>query len=433
MAVSARILQLGEATIESSKTIAWLLSLTFLIGGAEASDWPQLLGPERDGIYRGQAIRVAWDDQAPPILWSVEVGEGFAGPVAADGVVYIVYRQAGENVLDALAAEDGSRIWRASHGTRYRDDFGFNGGPRATPVVAGERIFTFSAEGILQAVDRITGERLWQVDTAESFGVPKGFFGVASSPLVVGDRVLLNVGGGDGAGVVAFDAVSGEVSWQASDHGASYSSPVLRSFDGSERAIFFTREGLLALDPDSGAVAQELRWRARINASVNASSPTVIGDRVFLSSSYGTGAILLRLNGEGLQEIWRSDRSLTNHYATSIHHRGFLYGFHGRQESGPSLRCVRLDSGEVMWSEDRFGAGTLLLAQDHLLVLKESGEIVSAPATPEGFAPVGLMRISSGETRAYPALAAGIFFARDGRNLIAADLRQDPSDTEASR
>ena len=433
MALNTRISGTGRATLESMKTIAWALSLALLGHAVEAGDWPQLLGPERDGIYRGQAVRVAWDEETPPILWSVALGEGFAGPVAADGRVYIVHREGGENVLDALAVEDGGRIWRTSHGTRYRDDFGFNGGPRATPVVAGDRIFSFSAEGILQAADRLTGERLWQVDTAESFGVPKGFFGAASSPLVVRDRVLLNVGGRDGAGVVAFDAASGEVAWQASDHGAGYSSPVLRSFDGSERAIFFTREGLLALDPETGAVAQQFRWRARINASVNASSPTVVGDRVFLSSSYGTGAILLRLSSDGSEEIWRSDRSLTNHYATSIHHQGFLYGFHGRQESGPSLRCVRLATGEVMWSEERFGAGTLLLARDHLLVLRESGEIVSAPATPEGFAPVGRMRISNGETRAYPALAGGILIARDGRQLTAVDLRPESGSKETSR
>lgn len=423
----SRFVWFEAALLESMKTTAWVLGLALLAAGVEASEWPQLLGPERDGTYRGEAIRISWGEEIPRILWSVDLGEGFAGPIAVDGMVYVVHREDGENLLDALRIEDGGRVWRASHSTRYRDDFGFNGGPRATPVVAGDRVFTFSAEGILQAVDRATGKGLWRIDTQESFGVEKGFFGVASSPLVVGERVLLNIGGRDGAGVVAFDAATGKVSWQASDHGASYSSPVLRSLEGSRQAIFFTREGLLALDPDSGAVAQQLRWRARIKASVNASSPTLVGDRIFLSSSYGTGAVLLRMNGNGLEEIWRSDRSLTNHYATSIHHDGFLYGFHGRQESGPSLRCVRLETGEVMWSEDRFGAGTLLLAQGHLLILRESGEIISAPASPEGFTPVGRVRISTGEARAYPALAEGIFLARDSRKLVAVDLRVERS------
>jgi outer membrane protein assembly factor BamB len=292
-------------------------------------------------------------------------------------------------------------------------------------VVAGNRVFTVSAEGILQAVDRDTGNRLWLVDTQEAFDIPRSFFGAASSPLLVEDRALLNVGGRDGSGVVAFDAATGEISWRTSDHGASYSSPRLVSLGGAPRAVFFTRTGLLILEPESGAIVSQFRWRARINASVNATTPTVVGDRVFLSSSYGTGAVFLDLGGGEPREIWRSDRSLTNHYATSVHHEGFLYGFHGRQESGPSLRCVRLDTGEVLWSEDRFGAGSLLLVEDHLLILRESGEIVSAPASPEGFEPVARAQILEGETRAYPALAGGIFVARDSEKLVAVDLRRE--------
>lgn len=415
---------------DRSKTgLLWLVVLgACLIGDRpiSAGDWPQLLGPERDGIYRGEPIRSDWSDGEPVVLWSVDLGEGFAGPVAADGTVYIAHRVGDEQVLDALRVDDGGRVWRATQPTRYRDDFGFNGGPRATPVVYGERIFTFGADGVLQAVDRSTGNQLWQVELRQDFAFDKGFFGASSSPLVVGDRLLLNVGDRDGAGVVAFSTESGAVSWKASNDGASYSSPRMASLGGKPRAVFFTREGLLVLDPDSGAIVEQLRWRARINASVNAATPIVVGQRIFLSSSYGTGAVLLELGEQGLGEVWRSDRSLTNHYATSLHHEGFLYGFHGRQESGPSLRCVRLEDGEVMWSEDRFGAGSLLLVGEHLLILRESGELLLAPASPDGFRIAGRTRILSGETRAYPALADGVLLARDDRRLVAVDLRPRP-------
>ncbi len=337
--------------------------------------------------------------------------------------MYVSHREGADNVLDALRSADGSRVWRVTHATKYRDDFGFNGGPRATPVVEGARVFTFSAGGILQAVDRNSGSRLWVVDTHQVFGVEKGFFGVASSPLVVGDRVLVNVGGRDGAGVVAFDVATGATVWTASNDEASYSSPVLASLEGTRRAVFLTREGLLALDAASGEILLKYRWRARLNASVNAATPIVVNDRIFLSSSYGTGAVLLAVTQGEPREIWQSDQSLTNHYATSVHHDDFLYGFHGRQESGPSLRCVRLATGEVVWSEDRFGAGTLLLAQDHLLILRETGELVAAPASPKGFLPAGRVPILDRGTRAYPALADGILFARDDEKLVAVDLR----------
>jgi outer membrane protein assembly factor BamB len=390
---------------------------------AYADDWPQLLGPERDGRYRGEPIRTDWVAGELPLLWAVDVGEGFAGPVAAGGTVYLAHRLGDEDVLDALQLSDGVRVWRSAHPTRYRDDFGFNGGPRATPVVAGDRVFTYSADGVLRAIGRDAGELLWQVDLRQKFAFDKGYFGAASSPLVVGDRLLLNVGDRDGAGVVAFSTKTGAVLWQASNHGAGYSSPRLAVLDGLLRAVFFTREGLLLLDPDSGAIVDQLRWRARINASVNAATPAVIDQRIFLSSSYGTGAVLLAVEPLGLKEIWRSDRSLTNHYATSLHHEGFLYGFHGRQESGPSLRCVRLDDGEVMWSEDRFGAGSLLLADDYLLILRESGELVLVPASPSGYRVAGRQQILRGEARAYPALIDAALLARDDRRLVAVDLR----------
>jgi hypothetical protein len=157
---------------------------------------------------------------------------------------------------------------------------------------------------------------------------------------------------------------------------------------------------------------------------VNAATPLVVGDTVFLSASYGTGAVLLRVGAESKpQEVWSGDESLSNHYATSVHHNGFLYGFDGRQEESPRLRCVELNTGKVRWSENNFGAGTLLAAGDRLLVLKETGELLMAPATPEKFQPLARAHVLKGECRAYPALANGLFYARDKATLICLDLR----------
>ena len=425
---------ISRSFFETLKSISLVLVVVVsTIGGAgvRASDWPQLLGPDRNGVYQGEPVWTHWGSESPKTLWSVALGEGFAGPVAVEGTVFVVHREGDEMVLDALRVADGSRVWRATHSTRYRDDFGFSNGPRATPVVDGGRVFTFSPDGALQAVDRVTGERRWIVETSQIFDVERSFFGAASSPLVVGDRVLVNIGGRQGAGVVAFDVATGATVWQAANDGASYSSPILASIDGTQQAIFFTREGLLVLDPGSGEISRQLRWRSRLNASVNAATPVVVGDRVFLSSSYGTGAVLVALASGKQQEIWRSDQSLTNHYATSLHHDGFLFGFHGRQESGPSLRCIRLDTGEVVWSEERFGAGSVILANDRLLILRESGELITAPASPAGFSPTVSTPILGRGTRAYPALADGIFFARDDEKLVAVDLRQSMDETQS--
>ena len=387
-----------------------------------AQDWPQFLGPARDGRYAGAPLAASWPDGGPRRLWSRPVGAGFAGPVVSGDRVIVFHRVGRREVVEALDAATGDTVWRYDYPTSYRDDFGFDEGPRSVPVVADGRVYTFGAQGQLHAVDLETGAGVWQVDTHDRYGVRKGFFGAAGSPLVEDGRVIANVGGRRG-GIVAFDAATGGELWTATDHEASYSSPAAGTFGGRRLALVFTRTGLVGLDPASGEVRFELRWRSRLGASVNAATPLVLGDSVFISASYGTGAALLRIEGGTLAEEWSGDDSMTNHYATAVEHDGVLYGYHGRQEYSPSLRAVDARSGAVRWSQDRFGAGTVTLAGDVLVILRESGELMLAEATPDALRPLARARILPGVVRAYPALAAGRLYARNTDTLVAVDLR----------
>jgi len=173
-------------------------------------------------------------------VWKLDVGQGFSAPVVARGRVILFHRRGNQAIVEALDANTGKRIWSAGYPTDYRDDFGFDEGPRAAPAVAGERIFTFGAEGVLQALDFSTGKRVWSVDTRQQFGAPKGFFGAACSPLVDDGRVLMNIGGPNGAGIGAFDAATGKVLWTATNDEAGYSSPVVATFGGARHALFWT-------------------------------------------------------------------------------------------------------------------------------------------------------------------------------------------------
>ncbi len=401
-----------------------ILLLAPLFAFAVGQDWPQFLGPGRNGVYGGPPVSDVWPEDGPDILWQREIGQGFAAPVVADGKLILFHRIEDRETVDALDASSGEPLWRFDYPTRYRDDFGFDEGPRAAPVVAGERVVTFGAQGNLHALDLDSGEQLWSVATHSAFEVRKGFFGAASGPVVEDGKVLLNVGSRDGAGVVAFDLSVGEVLWQASRHEASYSAPVVASFDGERVALFFTREGLLGLHPGTGAVRFEKRWRSRSQSSVNAATPLVIDDQIFLSASYGTGAVLLRVADTELETLWSSDEVLSSHYATSVYRNGYLYGYHGRQEYGPSLRAVDLRTGAVQWSEDGFRAGTVTLAGENLLLLRESGELVVAPANPLRFRATARARILPGVVRAYPVLAGGLFYARNDDTLVCVDLRR---------
>jgi outer membrane protein assembly factor BamB len=389
-----------------------------------AEDWPQFLGPGRNGLYAGPPLAESWGAQGPPpVAWRKSVGAGFAGPVIVQGRVILFHRLGSEEIVDAIDARTGTAQWRYSYPTAYRDDFGFDEGPRAVPVVVDGIVHTFGAEGQLHAIDLAKGTRIWTVDTMRRFEVPKGFFGAAGSPLVENGRVLANVGGPK-AGIVAFEAKTGKVIWTATDAGASYSSPVGATIAGRRYAVFFTRAGLVGLDPATGQAAFQRPWRARMAASVNAATPLVVDDLIFVSAEYGPGAGVLRLEGSMLRELWTSNDSLTNHYATSVHRDGILYGFHGRQEFGQALRAVELETGKVRWTEERFGAGTVTLAGNRLVILRENGELVLAPASPDGFTPLARARILMGTVRAYPALSDGYLFARNDDTLIALDLRR---------
>jgi len=387
-----------------------------------AHDWPQLLGPARNGVYPGTNLLSTWPKEGPRVLWRKDVGQGFSGPVSASHRVVLFHRVGDRERVECFEGASGKQLWSFDYPTAYRDDFGFDEGPRATPTISGDRVYTYGAEGILHCVDFATGQKLWNVDCKTEFGARKGFFGIAGSPLVAGGLLLLDVGGTK-AGIVAFDRETGKVAWKTSTSETSYSSPATAAINGKACAFFFRREGLEAIEPATGKALWEFPWRPSMDASVNAATPIIVGDFIFISTSYGRGAAVLRFSESKPEVVWSGDDQLSNHYATSVQRDGYLYGYHGRQEQGCDLRCIELKTGKVMWSVDRFGAGTAMIAGADLLLLTDKGELIKAPANSSGFKPVSRAQVLGLDTRAYPALANGLFVARDKRRLVCVDLR----------
>jgi outer membrane protein assembly factor BamB len=400
-----------------------VLLVIMLACAVRAHDWPQLLGPARNGVYADTNLLGAWPKEGPRVLWRKDAGEAFSGPVSASNRVVLLHRINDAERVECFEAVSGTQLWSFAYPTAYRDDFGRGDGPRATPVISGNRVYTYGAEGILHSLDFASGQKLWSVDCKMEFGARKGFFGIAASPLVAGGFLLLDVGGTK-AGIVAFDRETGKVAWKTAASETSYSSPAVATINGKVCAFFFRREGLEAIEPATGKALWEFPWRPSMDASVNAATPLIVGDLIFISTSYGRGAAVLRFGGPKPEVVWSGDDQLSNHYATSAHRDGYLYGYHGRQEQGCDLRCVDLKTGKVMWSVDRFGAGTAMIAGTDLLLLTEKGELIKAPADPSGFKPVSRAQILGLDTRAYPALANGLFVARDKRRLVCIELRR---------
>jgi len=401
----------------------WLLMThPLLADSSNSGDWPQFLGPHRNGTYSGPSLTNTWPTEGPPVLWQREVGAGFAGPAVSNERLILFHRLGDNAVVECLEARTGKEIWRADYPTKYRDDFGFDNGPRATPAVADNRVFTFGAEGGLYCWDLTSGKKLWGVETPKEFGSGKGFFGRAGSPLVWSNLVVVPVGGKSGAGIVAFDVDSGKVRWKATDDEASYSSPIAASINGQPCLLALTREAFVGLLPADGRVLFRYPWGPPLGASVTSATPLVVDDMVFLSACYGAGARLLRFKEDGPEMIWSEADVLSNHYATSVHRQGFLYGWHGRQEQGCEFRCVELKTGKVRWTQPGLKAGTVTLAGVELLLLTERGELVRLPASPEGFKPTARVQVLPFGVRAAPALANGLLYGRSEKRLVCLEL-----------
>jgi outer membrane protein assembly factor BamB len=389
-----------------------------------AADWPQFLGPTRNGISTETGLLAAWSKEGPPKLWDRTVGAGFSSPVVAGERLILFHRVDNDEVVECLDAATGQSRWKFAYETKYVDDFGFDEGPRATPVIAGDRVYTLGADGDLHCLELATGKKVWSHRLNAEYQVRKGFFGVGGSPLLDDGKLFVNVGGRD-AGIVALEAGTGKELWKATRHEASYSSPTAATVAGTRHIIFLTREGIVSLDPATGAIRFSKQWRSKNRNSVNAATPLIVDDVLFVSAEYNTGAFAGRIGKDSLQEIWSGENILSNHYNTCIPYQGYLYGIDGRADIGVAqLRCVELKSGTVKWSESPFGCASLILAEGRLIALTEKGELVLIEATPAGYREKARATLLEKPCRSAPALSNGRLFARDPKRLVCWNLKK---------
>lgn len=407
----------------SKPLFATAFATLLLLSSAAASDWPQFLGPNRNGISPENDLATTWPADGPPVVWQKKIGSGWAGPAVANGKLILFHRVDNKETVDCLNAKTGDPVWHFDYATAYVDDFSFDDGPRAVPTIADGKIYTLGADGVLHCLNFADGKKIWRVDTRKDFSAGKGFFGLVCAPLVVGKVVMVSIGG-EGAGIVGFDKDTGKVLWKATSDEAGYSSPVAATIQGQQYAFFFTRAGLTALEPADGKVFFEIPWRSRDNNSVNAAAPVVIGDIVFISASYETGAKALRVTGSKYKELWSNDDVLSTHYATSLHKDGFLYGLDGRHDypAGTTLKCVELATGKMRWQKPGLKGANLIMAGDQLLLLTERGQLDRIAASPDGFKLLSQAQILPSGVRAYPALADGLFYARSKDRLVCVKL-----------
>lgn len=391
-------------------------------------DWPTFLGLTRNNISRETNLLLEWPEAGPPLLWQRDVGDGYGPPVVARKRLVVFHRIENEEILECVDAEKGEIVhWRFAYPTAYVDSYGYNGGPRSSPVIDGDRVFGFGAEGVLSCVDFNTGAQLWQRPVNKEFNVPTGFFGAGTAPLVDDGLVFLNVGGPDGAGVVAFSAETGETVWKAGNDAASYSTPVVATVRDEPLVIFHTADGLFVAEAKTGAIRYQYPFRSELYESAIAATPVVVDDTVFLSGTYGIGAVLLRMAPAGLEVVWRDEFAMQNHWATSVLDQGFLYGMDGRHERGSNLRCIEFNTGRVRWTADEgLGRASFFMAEGHLFALGERGRLALIELSPEAYKEKARVRVSDRRIWTPPIIAQGRLYIRNERELKCYDLRATP-------
>jgi len=397
-------------------------SCALLLAGLPAraqtnGEWPQWRGANRDGVSQETGLLKQWPEGGPPLAWKAQgAGTGYSSLAVSKGRVYTMGLRGDKEYVIAFDAQTGKELWATAHGTAYRDSRG--DGPRGTPTVDGDRVYSLGGGGDLSAVDAKSGKLLWQMNVLQKFGGSNITWGISESPLVVGEKLLVNPGG-EGASVVALNKKDGSLIWKSQSDRAGYSSAIPLQVGGKTQVIFFTNNRGIGLDLETGKLLWEYSKAA--NNVANAATPVARGNRVWISSDYGTGGGLVELKPDGTAAEVYFTKEMKNHHSTAILVGDHLYGF-----SSNILTAMRFDTGEVAWKDRSVGKGSLVYADGHLYAFSENGVVGLVEATPAGYREKGRFRIQQGSlpTWTHPVVAGGRLYIRDQDTIYAYDVRQ---------
>ena len=424
--------------------------------GAVTHDWPSFLGPTHNSVSTETNLS---RKLPPPLIWELDKGTGYASPAIEGERLVFVHRLANEEIVECLHPETGTTQWQFRYSTAFEDRYGYNNGPRSSPVIDGERVYTVGAEGKAHCLSLAAGKLIWKRDLRAEYKVPQDFFGTASTPLIQGDLLIVNVGAPGGPCVAALNKATGAEVWRAGkEWGPSYASPVPAVLHGKRRVLVFAggesdppTGGLMCLDPETGKTDFAFPWRSRSRESVNASCPVIFDDKVFISASYRTGGALLQVLPDFKHKMLWTTSEFGLHFNTPIYQDGYLYGFDGRNEPDASLACVDVATGKVQWRQtpewnenlEQRGEqrqqllgtyrGSLLAADGQFLCLGELGHLLWMDLTPKGYKEVARTWLfAARESWALPVLSRGLLYVvqntRDilkgtGPRLLCYDLR----------
>jgi outer membrane protein assembly factor BamB len=386
-------------------------------GGQSAANWPQWRGPNRDGISKETGLLKQWPAEGPPLVWKASgAGEGYSSFSIANGKLYTMGKRGDREFVVAFDIATGKEAWATPHGSAFRNDRG--DGPRGTPTIDGDRVYALGGNGDLSALDARTGKLVWSKNVLREFGGSNITWGISESPLVLGNKVLVNAGA-PGASMVALNKTDGSLIWKSQSDEPGYSSAIPVDINGLTQVVFFTAQRAVGLDARDGRLLWE--YGKPSNNVANVATPIVRGNRIFISSDYGTGGGVVEIKPDNkAQEIYFT-KEMKNHHSSSVLIGDYLYGF-----SSSILTAMKFDTGEIAWRDRSVGKGSLVYADGNLYCLSENGVVGLVEATPTGYKEKGRFRIQQGNlpTWAHPVVAGGRLYLRDQDTIYAYDVHE---------
>ncbi len=373
------------------------LGLLLCLFGATslAADWPHFLGPNYDNTSAEGGLLHEWPAEGPRKRWEYAKGAGHSTPTISGGRVVIFHAEGKKEIVDALDALAGERLWRHEYDAPFTPQYGGGSGPCTNPTIADGRIFTLGLSSRLHCLDLGTGKVIWQRNLAKDYDLLPTFFGQGGTPLVLGDRLIVSLGTKDQKSVVALDVATGKELWAAKHAwGSSYSSPIPARIHGRDCILAFQggmeetpSGGLLVIDAKTGAVLSATPHRAKMFASVNVSAPVVAGNRVFIAEAYTEGGLCVEIAPDfSAKPAWTA-KKFDPYLTTAVAYEGHLYGSVGMHQQNAEFACFEIASGKERWRADlggKFQRASLIRADGAFLCLGENGDLAWLDLTPKG-------------------------------------------------
>lgn len=379
---------------------------------SQAQNWPQILGPTRNGVVEKVDFSAESLKGRLVPAWSVDIGSGFAGVAVADAKVLAFHRKGDKELLTAMRLSTGKKLWEQSWPASYRASINPDNGPRSVPAVSEGKVVCYGAAGDMHCVRVADGKKLWSRSLREEYSARDGYFGAGSSPLIVEDKAVICIGGKK-AGIVAVDLNSGETKWTATDYDASYASPVVVPDPAGTKLLVVTRLVTTLLDAATGELLSEIKFGSR-GPTVNAATPIEVAEKTYLlTASYGIGATLLRVVGSELEVEYDGEPILSSQYNTPVFVGGRIVGIDGREDlGGANLRAFEPATRTLHWQSPDFGTAHLIAGKTNVLALTLDGRLSQIDPSQGSLVERGVAQLPSGTYRALPALVGNQLITR---------------------